>query len=96
MSNKKLNIDYNLLRDMHLTGTDLLEWLFIDMIDWIGDFNDRKVRQIHKDGNTIQISVPLTQFDRWSNSVEFEFDTTKKEEYDTFITYIQNERLKEK
>lgn len=86
------NIDYALIRDMELIADDLIEWLDLDVIDGLGEFNGRLLRVIGKDSNTIQVSVPLSEFSRWAVSVDEVYDLNIKSERDAFINFVEESR----
>lgn len=86
------NIDYALIRDMELIADDLIEWLDLDVIDGLGEFNGRLLRVIGKERNTIQVSVLLSEFSRWAVSVDEVYDLNIKSERDAFINFVEKSR----
>ena len=82
-------IDYNLIKEMDLEANDLMAWLEINIIDSIAHYNGRMLRLIGDREQTVQVSVTLEKFDKWSASVEYVFDLKNKNEYINFVDFIK-------
>ena len=91
---KNMNVDYEFCKNAKLTVQDLFSWIELEFEYGISDFNDRYLRSIGHDGEILQVSEVKKDFDRWANSVDFEFDLSRKKERKAFIEFIESERLK--
>lgn len=93
-------IDYKLIRNIDLISHDLIEWLELDFVDGYCDnfFKDRTIRLVSdkdcksKKESIFQISFIYDKFDRWSNSVEKEFNINCPKEKNEFIDIIETHR----
>ena len=80
MVRRKLADPYELFAEFGIT----LEY------NTVGTFKDRPIRWL-EDISVFQVGEDNTTFDRWANSIDFQFDLFKAEGQRAFIRWVKEE-----
>ncbi len=87
-----MEIDYKFCSDSKLCIGDLLIWLDLDQYFDDGYSTVLFDRYIRVCCEVIQVSCVSSDFDRWANSYEFEFDIRKSAQRRRFVKWVKEQR----
>lgn len=97
MRNQEMNVFEFCLTNRRMSTDELLSWLQIEMEYGCCEFGGRYLRRIG-DGNLMEFSCSIEDFDRWANSraenedgeLELLFDLNRPSERRAFIRFVQH------